>query len=303
MQKSRLASRTSLPGGVRYLEGMPEQLIRNISDTALWVAVYRAMESERSDAVFRDPFARRLAGKRGEEIMASIKPAQRYAWSYTARTHLIDTFVEQEVARGADMVIDLAAGLDARPYRMSLPSSLRWVDVDLPDILDYKADVLKNEKPVCRYESIRVDLADSAARRGVFEELGRTSKRALIISEGLLVYLTADEVCGLARDVAEQPSFTRWASDLTSPGLLKMLQKQIGSRLGEAGAPLKFGPEEGPRFFEKCGWKPIEARGMLHTAAKLHRLSFLFRLFALFPDTKGTKPKAIWGGVVLLEKV
>lgn len=282
---------------------MPDQLIRNISDTALWVAVYRAMETDRADAVFRDPFARRLAGERGEEIMRSIKASQRYAWSYTARTHLIDTFVQQEVERGADMVIDLAAGLDARPYRMQLPPSLRWVEIDLPDILDYKADILKNEKPVCRLESIRLDLADAAARRDAFAELGRTAKRALIISEGLLVYLTADEVCALATDLAAQPPFQRWATDLTNPALLKMLQKQIGSRLGEAGAPLKFGPAEGPRFFEKCGWKPIDARGMLHDAAKLHRLSLLFRLFAMFPDTKGEKPKAIWGGVVLLEKM
>jgi hypothetical protein len=81
-----------------------------------------------------------------------------------------------------------------------------------------------------------------------------------------------------------------------------MLQKQIGSRLEQASAPLKFAPAEGPRYFEKCGWKPIDVRGMLHTAAKLHRLSFLFRLFALFPDSKGEKPKAIWGGVVLFDK-
>ena len=282
---------------------MTEPLIRNISDTALWVSIYRAMETERADPVFRDPFARRLAGRRGEEIMSSIKKSQQYAWSYTARTYLIDTFVQQEVANGADMVIDLAAGLDARPYRMQLPPSLRWVEIDLPDILDYKRDVLKNEKPVCQLERIPLDLANPVSRRGIFEELGRASKRALIISEGLLVYLTADDVCALANDLAGQPSFQRWATDLTNPALLKMLQKQIGSRLDQAGAPLKFGPAEGPRYFEKCGWKPIDVRGMLHTAAKLKRLSFLFRLFALFPDTKGAKPKAIWGGVVLLEKI
>lgn len=279
-----------------------EPLIRNISDTALWVAIYRAMESEQKDPVFRDPFARRLAGKRGEEIMSSIKKSQQYAWSYTARTHLIDTFVEQEVANGADMVIDLAAGLDARPYRMQLPPSLQWVEIDLPDILDYKREILKNEKPVCRLERIPLDLANPVSRAGVFEELGRASKRALIISEGLLVYLTSDEVCALARDLAAQPKFQRWATDLTNPALLKMLQKQIGSRLDQAGAPLKFGPAEGPHYFEKCGWKPIDVRGMLHTAAKLHRLSFLFRLFALFPDSRGEKPKAIWGGVVLLAR-
>ena len=43
-----------------------EEPFRNISDTARWVAVYRAIESERPDAWFRDPLAKRLAGERGE---------------------------------------------------------------------------------------------------------------------------------------------------------------------------------------------------------------------------------------------
>ena len=59
-------------------------------------------------------------------------------------------------------------------------------------------------------------------------------------------------------------------SDLCSPRLLTMLQEQVGSQLGQAGAPLKFALE--------------------------------VRLFALFPDPKGTNPKQIWGGVVQLEK-
>ena len=281
---------------------MTEPLIRNISDTALWVAMYRAWESDQKNPVFRDPYARRLAGKRGEEIMSTIKAAQRHAWSYTARTYNVDSFVMQEVENGADMVVDLAAGLDTRAYRMKLPSSLQWIEIDLPDLLSYKRDILANEKPVCRLERIPLDLANPAARRGIFEELGRAAKRAIIISEGLIVYLTAEEVCALARDLAAQPSFQRWATDLVSPGLLKMLQKQIGKPLGQAGAPLKFAPEEGPAFFTKCGWTPIEVRSMLQAAAKLKRLPLLFRLFALFPDTKGTKPKQIWGGVVLLGK-
>jgi len=279
-----------------------EPLIRNISDTALWVAMYRAMETERPDPVFRDPYARRLAGKRGEEIMSDIKVAQRHAWSYTARTYNVDYFVKQEVDNGADMVIDLAAGLDTRAYRMQLPSSLQWIEIDLPELLTYKDQVLKGEKPVCRLERIPLDLANAGARRALFEELGRSAKKALIISEGLIVYLTADEVCGLARDMAAQPAFQRWATDLVSPGLFKMLQKQIGSRLGQAGAPLKFAPDEGPAFFTKCGWKPVEVRSMLQTGAQIKRLPLLLRLFALFPDTKGTKPKQIWGGVVLLGK-
>ncbi len=127
-----------------------EPLIRNISDTARWVAVYRARESERPDALFRDPFAARLAGKRGEEIAAEVLRRSRNDWSLVIRTYLFDRFVDDHVRRGGDMVINLAAGLDARPYRMDLPPSLRWVEVDLPGIVDYKEEVLAGEKPAAR---------------------------------------------------------------------------------------------------------------------------------------------------------
>src|SRR6266850_2251843 len=109
-----------------------EPAIRNISDTALWVAVYRARESDRPDALFRDPYARRLAGERGEQIAKTMEKGQRYEWPYTARTVRFDQIVREQIAQGADTVVNLAAGLDTRPYRMELPASLRWFEVDLP---------------------------------------------------------------------------------------------------------------------------------------------------------------------------
>jgi methyltransferase (TIGR00027 family) len=275
-------------------------LIRNISDTAAWVAMYRAMESEREDAVFRDPYARRLAGARGEEIMQKMKAAAKHAWSYVARTYLFDTYVAQEIAAGTDMIVNLAAGLDTRPYRMQLPSSLQWIEVDLPDLIAYKEEILRSEKPACKLERVRLDLSDVNARRALFVELGGRAKRVMAMSEGLIIYLTADEACDLGKDLAAQPAFQRWAIDLCSPKLLTMLQKEIGSPLRDAGAPLKFAPEEGPAFFTKCGWKPLDVRSMLHTAKQVKRLPFVYQLFALFPDSKGTKPSQPWGGGVLL---
>jgi methyltransferase (TIGR00027 family) len=279
-----------------------EPPVRSISDTAAWVAMYRALESERSDAVFRDPYARRLAGERGERIMVELSAARKHSWSYTARTHLFDTFVAREVRAGSDLVLNLAAGLDARPYRMDLPPALRWVEVDLPDLIAHKEDVLRGEQPVCRLERIPLDLSDVAARRRLFAELGSRSERVTVLSEGLLVYLSADEVSELARDLATPPSFRRWTIDLVLPQLLKMLQKQVGTPLRQAGAPLRFAPAEGPAYFMRCGWRPIEAISMLHAGAKLKRLPFWMRPLALFPDSRGTKPRQIWGGAVLLEK-
>src|SRR5256885_2373605 len=135
---------------------MTEPLIRDISDTARWMAVYRAHESARKDAVFRDPYARALAGERGERIAASFTHKQNFEWSLVARTYAFDRYVAKEIAAGADLVLNLAAGLDTRPYRMELPRALRWVEVDLPEILDYKEEILGDAKPACALERVRL---------------------------------------------------------------------------------------------------------------------------------------------------
>ena len=111
---------------------------------------------------------------------------------------------------------------------MDLPSSLQWIEVDLPAMIDYKEGILGQEKPRCALERVRLDLADVAGRRALFQRLGSTAKKVLVITEGLLVYLTRDEVSALGRDLAAQTSFRDWAIDLCSPGLLKMLQKNLG---------------------------------------------------------------------------
>src|SRR3954465_7948017 len=173
---------------------MPDPLIRDVSDTARWMAVYRARETDRADAVFRDPFARTLAGERGERIAAALPFFEEHAWSIVARTHLFDRLVTRLVQSGVELIVNLAAGLDARPYRMALPASLRWVEVDLPEILDYKDEILADVKPACARERVRLDLTNEAARRGLFARLGREAQHAAVLSEGLVVYLMPREV-------------------------------------------------------------------------------------------------------------
>ena len=277
-------------------------LIRSISDTALWAAVYRARETDRQDALFRDPFARRLAGARGEQIADSMPFSNRATWAWVTRTYLFDQFIVEQVQQGVDMVINLAAGLDARPYRMALPSSLKWIEVDLPEILTYKEQILSGEKPVCALERVRLDLSDVSARRELFGELGRKASKALVITEGLMIYLTAHEVSVLAQDLAGPPSFERWVLDLASPGLVRLLQKNMGQQLSQAGASLKFGPKEGPEFFVPYGWKAVEVRSPLKTAARFKRLTFGMRLLAMLPASNGRQGSRPWSGICLFAK-
>lgn len=277
-------------------------LIRNISDTALWVAAYRAQETERRDAWFRDPFAKRLAGARGEQIAATLPMAKDSAWSLVTRTVLVDRFVTEQVKEGTDLVINLAAGLDTRPYRMDFPASLRWVEVDLPEILAYKEEILRREKPVCQLERVALDLSNGVARREFFERRGRSAVRALIITEGLLIYWFAEEVAALARDLAAVPSFQAWVLDLASPGLMRMLEKKMGPQLSEGNAPFKFAPLEGVEFFSHHGWPASDVRSLLKTAAGLKRLPLFLRLMALLPEKKGPAGSRPWSGVCLLRR-
>ncbi|HEY3204975.1 MAG TPA: class I SAM-dependent methyltransferase [Thermoanaerobaculia bacterium] len=279
-----------------------EQTFRNISDTAIWAAIYRGRENERPNGLFRDPFATRLAGERGRQIAGAMKSHDRYEWAWIMRTVLFDRFIAEEVAQDVDMVVNLAAGLDTRPYRMALPPTLRWIEVDFPPLIDYKEEILRKERPGCALERVRLDLADEGARRDLFRRLAGSAKRALVVTEGLLIYLTPEQAGSLARDLAAPPAFQRWVFDLASPGLLRLLQRQVGAALDAAAAPLKFAPAEGPAFFESYGWKTLKVRTPFKEASRTKRLPLFLRLFALFPERDRPRGKQIWSGVCLMEK-
>jgi methyltransferase (TIGR00027 family) len=279
-----------------------QQVVRNISDTARWAAVFRARETERADALFRDPYAERLAGKIGVDIANTLAEGNSHAWAWVARTYLFDQFIAREIEQGTDLVVNLAAGLDARPYRMVLPASLQWIEVDLPEILAYKEGILANEKPACVLERVRTDLSDGSARRALFADLDRRAKRVLILTEGLLIYLGAEEVAALAVDLAASTHFQRWIMDLASPGLLRMMRRTTGKQLSEVGAPFKFAPAEGPVFFTPHGWEPVDVKGLLKTATRFKRPPFFLRLLGRLPEQKGPAGNRPWSGVCLFKK-
>jgi len=268
----------------------PSGTIEHVSDTARWVALYRAMESERPDALFRDPYARRLAGARGAQILAALPRGHTWAWPMIVRTAVMDELILRAIERdGVGTVLNLAAGLDTRPYRLPLARSLRWVEVDFPDVIAYKKEQLAGERPACALQQVGVDLTDPARRRALFTEVGGAARRVLVVSEGLLVYLTRDQVAALAGDLAAQPSFAWWLIDLASPGLLKMLEKTWG-RAVAGNAPFQFAPPEGTQFFQPLGWCEAEFRSTWDESLRLKRtmrIAWLWRLLPrLYPKKK-----------------
>lgn len=228
--------------------------IHDVSDTAIWVAYYRAQETERPDALFRDPLARLLIGDRGEKIARRFGPMGRYtAWTLVTRTVIIDEYIQHAIAGGVDAVLNLGAGLDTRPYRMELPASLQWIEADFPHMINYKNQMLGAHTPRCQLQRVGVDLADGTARRQFLSGVLAGAKQVLVLTEGVVPYLTEAQVADLAADLKAQPRFRFWITEYFALPVYRYLRRAARSRQ-MANAPFRFFPADWFGFFGSKGW-------------------------------------------------
>jgi methyltransferase (TIGR00027 family) len=273
-------------------------LITHVSDTARWTALYRANESARPDALFVDPLAERLAGDRGRAIVAKTPPSSRNGWWLIARTKIIDDAIIDAIANGCDRVLNLAAGLDTRPYRLDLPPGFPWVEADLPKLLAEKTQLLADQTPRCRLTRAAVDLADATARDAFFAEALDGATKALVLTEGLLMYLEDQDVVALSGAI-RRPEVAWWMLDFAFPGLKKMMNKKMAGLFQNA--PFKFAPENGLAYFEDLGWRTVEVESNLEAANRFRRLPMFMRPLAWLPQTDPRHPgRRPWGAVAVL---
>jgi methyltransferase (TIGR00027 family) len=239
---------------------MPSEGISNVADTAFWIAEVRAREGTRADALFQDPFAARLSGTHGKAIADSIPWNFYVTWSVALRTVIIDDLLTEAVDQGVDRVLNLGAGLDARPYRLNLPASLQWVEADQPAVISYKSDILKNDTPHCALTREAVDLADAQARRAFLARALEGSRHAIVLTEGVIPYLSPDQVSELAADLNVHPAIRSWILDYNSPLMMAMRRRQPGVDKLMRNAPFRFDPPEWEAFYASCGWKVADMR-------------------------------------------
>ena len=175
--------------------------ISHVSDTALMVAGCRAMETVRPDGLVRDPFAERLAGERGLGIARTLPGLERMCFGIGIRSCFLDHLVPDAISQyGIATVLSIGAGLDSRPWRLELPAALRWIEVDFPEMLDYKDAVMDSVAPRCRRERMSADITEAAGREKVFAAAG--DGPTLMITEGLLMYLPGATVEALAANTS-----------------------------------------------------------------------------------------------------
>jgi methyltransferase (TIGR00027 family) len=230
-----------------------------VADTALLVAAIRAHETARADRLFTDPFAERLAGDRGRELLAAVvaEAGERSGAQIVVRTRFWDDALLQ-AAQEVGQVVILAAGMDARAYRLPWPDGTVVFELDQPEVLAAKADLLADERPACRRVAVGVDLAHDwpAALRSAGLD---PSEPVVWLIEGLLQYLDEAAVTALFDRVdALSARGSVLLYDVVGRSLLESeFMAPLLESMARSGAPWLFGTDEPGRLCERLGWSAI----------------------------------------------
>jgi methyltransferase (TIGR00027 family) len=187
-----------------------------------------------------------------------------------SRTAIIDRFILKLVNEGVDVVINLGAGLDTRPYRMGLPADLEWIEADYPNIFVHKQQLLASDTPRCRLTRVEVDLADELKRREFLAHAVPNARKALVLTEGVVPYLSLEQVSELAADLLAQQRVAFWITEYFSPKVYRFLHK-VTSAQAMKNAPFRFYPEDWYGFFRERGWSEKETRYSGEIALEMKR--------------------------------
>jgi methyltransferase (TIGR00027 family) len=237
----------------------PDRDRKAVADTGLLVAAIRARESAREGGLFDDPFAHKLAGATGEQLLAeaiAVSGEQSTA-QIVVRTRFFDDALLRS-APAVKQVVILAAGMDARAFRLSWPGGTTVYEVDQPGVIEAKDELLQGETPRCRRVAVGVDLAHDWPSALTSAGFDATAPSAWLI-EGLLQYLDENAVQGLFDRVAALAARgSRLLYDMVGKALLESpVMAPLLRSMAENGAPWLFGTDAPGELAERRGWKAI----------------------------------------------
>lgn len=170
----------------------------------MFVATARALEAQKPDPLAVDPYAElfcRAVGGHYADVLDGKAPdhelktedwGQHFVNFQAARTRYFDDYFRHAAGVGARQVVILAAGLDSRAYRLPWPDGTTIFELDQPQVLDFKREVLTEHgaQPRADRREIAIDLREDwpqALRDNGFD----AAKPSAWIAEGLLIYLPA----------------------------------------------------------------------------------------------------------------
>ncbi|KJK45404.1 methyltransferase [Lentzea aerocolonigenes] len=169
-----------------------------VQSTMLVTLFLRAADSKESRPILGDRFAADAVERIDFDWRKIDKPAiMRNRFAVALRSRQFDEWAADFLSRHPDAtVLQLACGLDTRAFRLDLPGTVRWFDLDLPDVIALRRKLYADGE---RYRMIAASVTDPGALDEIPDD-----KPVLVIAEGLLMYLREDEVCQLLRRITDR---------------------------------------------------------------------------------------------------
>jgi methyltransferase (TIGR00027 family) len=230
-----------------------------VADTGVLVAAIRAEETRRPDRLFDDPFADRLAGESGRRMLAEavVTSGDKSTLQIVVRTRFWDEALLAAVPPVRQVVI-VAAGLDARAYRLPWPDGTTVFELDQPAVIAAKAETLAGDEPRCRRVAIGADLttdwSDTLRSNGFDPELP-----AAWLMEGLLQYLDEGAVHTLFErvDALSAPGSVLLYDIVGKTLLDSVMLAPVLEQMSRNGAPWLFGTDAPEQLCERLGWSAV----------------------------------------------
>ncbi len=190
-------------------------------------------------------------------ITAAFSGLELMCFGIAVRTVFLDELVLRVVREHSiATVLSVGCGLDARPWRLGLPPELRWMEFDLPAMIEYKSSVLAGETPPVRLERMVADVTDPEQRAKIF---AAAEGPTLMITEGLLMYLPAESVEALAVE-AKQAGVGHWLMDATSQTFARRVHMDSYQSIENVRAEGHLNGEEIIELVGRLGWKSVARR-------------------------------------------
>ncbi|MFF5638740.1 class I SAM-dependent methyltransferase [Streptomyces sp. NPDC012825] len=246
---------------------MTQTQLDAVERTALLTAALRAAETRRQNRLYEDPYAERLAGELGPQLLEEVlqvtfpHDSPRIVPStpdYNAiRTRFFDEFLQQAAQDPAMTQIVLApCGMDSRAYRLPWPDHIRYFEVDRPVVLEHKATRLAGEQPRVDHRTVAVDLVTNDWETTLQEAGYDPALPSTWLLEGLLYYIPeADTRRMLDRVAAIMAPGSRIGADIVSATALAVPDMRPLLDVFEGwGCPFVFGSDNPVGLFAEHGF-------------------------------------------------
>lgn len=240
-------------------------MLSSVGLTSRWMAAARARESARSDRLFDDPLAAELSGPDGfawlrtMDFAATTLGAGPGLFS-VIRTRFFDDFLDSVTrGNGVRQIVLLAAGMDARAFRLDWPEGTRLYELDLPEVLEAKEESLARAATpaACERCPVGVDLSGEMWTHALAEAGHDPNKPSVWLAEGFFLYLRQAVVHTLLESISNLSApGSRFGADfinrdfLFSPSAWPLLES-----FSWLGSPLRFGANDPGALLAEHGWR------------------------------------------------